>query len=98
MALPRRKAPLDAAAVARLAPTVPAWTVVGGSRIERRWKFPDFRSALAFAVRVGEIADREDHHPDITLGWGFATVTFTTHSAKGLTENDFAMAAAIDRL
>lgn len=97
MALPHRKAPpLDAAAFARLLPSVPGWTVRDGNRIEREFRFPDFKAALAFANRVGAIAEEEDHHPDLLVGWGRVVVTLTTHSAKGLTENDFALAERID--
>lgn len=99
MPLPRRKAPpLDAAAVADLLPSVPAWTVKAGKRIEREFKFPDFKSALAFADRVGAVAEAEDHHPDLLVAWGKVGVVLTTHSAGGLTENDFAVAVLIDGL
>ncbi len=97
MGLPRRKAPpLDAAAVARLLPSVPAWTVREGTRIEREFPFKDFKAALAFANRVGAIAEEMDHHPDLLVAWGKVGVVLTTHSAKGLTENDFALAKRID--
>lgn len=99
MALPRRKGPpLDAAAVARLLPSIPAWTVKEGARIEREFKFPDFKAALAFANRVGAIAEAENHHPDLLVAWGKVGVVLTTHSAGGLTENDFALARLIDAL
>jgi len=98
VAQPRRKAPLDAAAVAALLPSVPAWTVAAGKRIERTFKFPDFKSALAFANRVGAIAEAENHHPDLLVAWGKVGVVLTTHSAGGLTENDFAVAVLIDAL
>jgi 4a-hydroxytetrahydrobiopterin dehydratase len=77
---------------------VPAWTVGEGKRIERTFRFPDFRSALAFANRVGAIAEAENHHPDLLVAWGKVGVTLTTHSAGGLTENDFAVAVLIDRI
>ena len=97
MPQPRRRGPpLDAAAVARLLPSVPAWTVREGKRIEREFRFPDFKGALAFANRVGAIAEEEDHHPDLLVAWGKVVVVLTTHSAKGLTENDFAVARRID--
>lgn len=99
MPQPRRRGPpLDAAALERLLPSVPAWTVREGKRIEREFRFPDFKSAMAFAVLVGEIAEAENHHPDILVAWGRVGVVLWTHSAGGLTENDFAVAAEIDRL
>jgi len=96
--MPRRKRPLEAAAVATLLATVPAWRSPDGKRLEREFRFPDFRSALAFANRVGAVADAGDHHPDLLVAWGKVVVAFTTHSAGGLTENDFAMAAKVDAL
>jgi 4a-hydroxytetrahydrobiopterin dehydratase len=68
-----------------------------GKRIERRFKFRNFREALAFVDRVGALAEAEGHHPDITFGWGYATVSLHTHKIKGLHENDFIMAAKINR-
>jgi 4a-hydroxytetrahydrobiopterin dehydratase len=72
------------------------WTIEGGKRLVRRWKLADFRAALAFVNRIGEIAEAEDHHPDIELGWGRVAVQLWTHTAGGLTENDFIVAARID--
>lgn len=66
------------------------------SMIEKHWDFKDFAAALAFVNRVGALAEAENHHPDITFGWGYAMVTLTTHAAEGLTRNDFIMAAKID--
>ena len=99
MPLPRRRGPpLDEAAVARLLPSVPAWIAPEGKRIEREFRFKDFKSALAFANRVGEIAEAEDHHPDLLVAWGKVGVVLWTHTAGGLTENDFALAAKIDAI
>jgi 4a-hydroxytetrahydrobiopterin dehydratase len=67
-------------------------------RIERTFKFKNFREALAFVDRVGGLAEAEGHHPDIGFGWGYATVSLHTHKIKGLHENDFIMAAKINRL
>jgi 4a-hydroxytetrahydrobiopterin dehydratase len=69
-----------------------------GKRIERRFRFKNFREALAFVDRVGALAEAEAHHPDISFGWGYATVSLYTHKIKGLHENDFIMAAKINRL
>ncbi len=90
--------PLDAAAVAVLVTAVPEWKVAEGKRLERDFKFKDFRSALAFADRVGAVADAENHHPDLRVSWGRTGVTIWTHAAGGLTENDFVLAAKIDVL
>jgi 4a-hydroxytetrahydrobiopterin dehydratase len=53
---------------------------------------------MAFVKRVGELAEREGHHPDLSLGWGYATVTYYTHKIGGLHENDFVMAAKVNEL
>jgi 4a-hydroxytetrahydrobiopterin dehydratase len=69
-----------------------------GDAIEKRWKFKNYVEAQAFVVDVGGIAESEGHHPDISFGWGYATISLTTHAAKGLTLNDFILAAKIDAL
>jgi 4a-hydroxytetrahydrobiopterin dehydratase len=74
------------------------WNVVHDHHIVRTFKFPDFKSALAFVNRVGEVAEEQGHHPDISLGWGKVEITLWTHAADGLTESDFILAAKIDRL
>lgn len=81
-----------------LAEQVPDWKVVDGHHIARHFKFPDFRKALAFVNKVGEVAEEQGHHPDILLSWGKADVTTWTHAINGLTESDFILAAKIDRL
>lgn len=66
--------------------------------ITRHFKFKNFKQALAFVNALGELAEKEFHHPDIALGWGYATVTYMTHSIDGLHINDFIMAARTDAL
>jgi 4a-hydroxytetrahydrobiopterin dehydratase len=78
-----------------------SWTVVeksGIKRLEKSFKFNDFAEALAFTNKVGEIAEKEGHHPDILTEWGRVTVTWWTHKIKGLHRNDFIMAAKTDAL
>jgi 4a-hydroxytetrahydrobiopterin dehydratase len=85
----------------RLHAEVPAWAVVehdGIPRLERVFRFPDFRSALEFTDRVGEAAEAQGHHPAILTEWGRVTVTWWTHKIRGLHQNDFIMAARTDRL
>jgi 4a-hydroxytetrahydrobiopterin dehydratase len=77
---------------------VAEWQVVNEHHIVRQFKFPDFKQALAFVNRVGELAEAQGHHPDILLTWGKAEITLWTHKIDGLTESDFIMAAKIDRL
>lgn len=80
---------------------VPAWEIVernGVKRLQRSFRFPDFAQALAFANRVGELAEREEHHPSLLTEWGRVTVTWWTHKIRGLHRNDFVMAAKTDQL
>ena len=74
------------------------WNVVDGQRLERRFKFPNFIEALQFADRVGEIAEQQQHHPDIYITYGEVLIQIWTHSVGGLTENDFILAAKIDQI
>ena len=91
-------APLQPDQVAGLLEYAPGWEGVEGRKLSRRFKFPDFARALAFVNRVGELAEREGHHPDIHLAWGKAVVELTTHKLNGLSESDFVMAAKINDL
>ncbi|MBI4716043.1 MAG: 4a-hydroxytetrahydrobiopterin dehydratase [Nitrospirae bacterium] len=68
-----------------------------GKHLEREYAFKDFAQALAFANRVGEIAEGEGHHPDLYVGWGKCRVMIWTHKIEGLTESDFYLAAKADR-
>jgi 4a-hydroxytetrahydrobiopterin dehydratase len=78
---------------------VPDWSLLDStSRIERRFKFKNFAEAFAFVTRAAELAEAEGHHPDIAFGWGYATVSLQTKKIKGLHENDFIMAAKLDRI
>ena len=70
----------------------------GAGRIERKLSFGDFAATLAFVNRVGELAEAEGHHPDISFGWGYCDITLYTHKIGGLHENDFIMAAKINGL
>jgi len=74
------------------------WAVVDDHHLERTFSFRDFRTALDFTNRVGEIAETEGHHPDICLAWGRVDIRIWTHKIDGLTESDFILAAKIDRL
>lgn len=74
------------------------WRVDDDLRLEREFRFKDFKGALAFTNAVGAVAEAENHHPDIYLSWGKVRATLWTHKAKGLTENDFILAAKIDAL
>jgi 4a-hydroxytetrahydrobiopterin dehydratase len=87
--------------IQELQPQVPEWDVVerdGIKRLERVFKFRNFKDALAFTVKVGDLAEAEDHHPTLTTEWGKVTVTWWTHVIKGLHQNDFVMAAKTDQI
>ena len=74
------------------------WSLVE-STIEREFKFKNFKQALDFVNKVGEIAESEGHHPDIYLhGWNKVKLILSTHAIKGLSENDFIIAAKIDKI
>src|SRR6187431_2022036 len=74
------------------------WKVVRDHHLEKSFDFPDFRSALDFTNRVGELAEQQGHHPDIQLGWGKVGITIWTHKIDGLTRSDFILASKIDGL
>ena len=91
--------PLSRAEAERFKAQIPAWELASDARhIERQFKFGNFREALAFVDKVGQLAEEEQHHPDIHFGWGYANVELSTHKIKGLHENDFILASKIDRL
>ena len=74
------------------------WKVVNEHHLEKEYKFKDFREALDFTNKVGELAERIQHHPDIYLAWGQVKLTLWTHKVDGLTESDFVFAAKVDVL
>ena len=74
------------------------WQVVDEHHLEKEYPFKNFREALDFTNRVGELAESQNHHPDIYLAWGKVKVTLWTHKIDGLTESDFILAAKIERL
>jgi len=90
--------PLEAGEQARLLGELGhGWTVVEGHHLEKVYSFPDFKGALAFTNAVGAIAEAQNHHPEIALGWGRVKVTVWTHKIDGLTENDFVLAARVEQ-
>jgi 4a-hydroxytetrahydrobiopterin dehydratase len=75
------------------------WTMAGDAKeIRRTFAFKDYHRSMAFVNAVAWIAHREDHHPDMTVGYSKVTVAFATHSVSGLSENDFICAAKVDAL
>jgi 4a-hydroxytetrahydrobiopterin dehydratase len=74
------------------------WQVIEARHLEKTFSFKDFRRALDFTNLVGELAESVDHHPEISLGWGFVRISIWTHSIGGLHEADFVFAAKTDQL
>ena len=66
--------------------------------LEKEFKFKNFLDSQKFVNEVGKISENEGHHPDILFGWGYAKIKITTHAIKGLSENDFILAAKIDKI
>ena len=90
--------PLQGDELKELAEQLPGWEVIDGHHLQRTYKFKDFREALDFVNRVGELAEEQGHHPDICFGWGKADISIWTHKIDGLTESDFVLAAKIEKL
>lgn len=74
------------------------WVIVNDHHIEKEFHFKDFKEALNFANRIGDLAEAEGHHPDIHLSWGKVRIIVWTHKINGLTANDFILASKIDTL
>lgn len=74
------------------------WHVMDEHHLDKEFKFKDFREALAFTNKIGELAEVQGHHPDIYLAWGKVKLTIWTHKVDGLTESDFVLAAKADKL
>ncbi len=90
--------PLKGEELSLLQKQVDGWNIIEEHHITKTFKFPDFRGALGFVNRVGELAEEQGHHPDISLAWGKVEITTWTHKINGLTESDFILAAKIDQL
>ncbi|WP_413160210.1 4a-hydroxytetrahydrobiopterin dehydratase [Capilliphycus salinus ALCB114379] len=87
--------------IKQLKPQIPQWDLIDNQdedRLQRSYKFPDFKTALEFTKKVGDAAESEGHHPSITTEYGKTTVTWWTHAISGLHRNDFIMAAKTDEI
>ena len=80
----------------RILRELPEWECIE-NHLTRTYRFPDFRSALEFTNKIGELAEAEGHHPDLHLSWGKVRLEIWTHSANSLTEKDFILAAKVPR-
>ena len=90
--------PLDGGEVENLLKELDGWEAVEGHHLSKSFGFENFRDALAFVDRAGQLAEEQGHHPDVCFGWGYARVSIWTHKIDGLTESDFILAAKIDRV
>jgi 4a-hydroxytetrahydrobiopterin dehydratase len=95
---PGRGGPLQGEELGSHLSRAAGWELVHDHHIVRNFEFPDFRSALAFVVQIGEVAEQQKHHPDIQLGWGKVQATTWTHEVGGLSENDFILAGKINQI
>lgn len=74
------------------------WNVIEEKRLERKFKFEDFKKSMEFVNKVAVVAEEEQHHPDIKIFYNLVTITLWTHAISGLSENDFIMATKIDNI
>jgi 4a-hydroxytetrahydrobiopterin dehydratase len=74
------------------------WKINSSGHLEKEFSFPNFKKALDFTVAIGNLAEQLNHHPSIFLSWGKVKITIWTHKIKGLSENDFILAAKIETL
>lgn len=95
MARPTR---LESPALATWLKTHPGWELTPTGAISRAYKLPDFATGLGLVVRVGCLAEKKDHHPDVELKWGSVRVTWSTHDAGGITQLDLDAAQATDAI
>ena len=91
--------PLSPADISHFLKNIKGWSVLEDQKIHKKYHFLDFKRAMSFAHEVADVAEFENHHPDIYIhDWNKVTITFSTHAIKGLSENDFIMAAKIDQI
>ena len=92
--------PFDISEIQKYQKKVDGWNINKNAEkiffLEKTFKFKNFKNSQIFVNKVGKISEEEGHHPDITFGWGYAKINITTHAIKGLSENDFILAAKID--
>jgi 4a-hydroxytetrahydrobiopterin dehydratase len=89
--------PLSPEETKNLIPEIPLWTLADKS-IQREFSFKDFRQSMAFVNKVADVAEKQNHHPDIVISYSRVKLTLSTHKVSGLSRNDFILAAKIDLL
>ena len=94
--------PFDISEIHKYQKKVDGWEITKGEEeiffLLKKFKFDNFLKSQEFVNQVGKISEEEGHHPDILFGWGYAEIKVTTHAIKGLSENDFILAAKIDKI
>ena len=94
--------PFDTSEIHKYQKKVDGWNIIKGEEeiffLLKKFKFTNFVKSQEFVNEVGKISEDEGHHPDISFGWGYAEIKVTTHAIKGLSENDFILAAKIDKI
>ena len=94
-------APFDISEIHKYQKKVDGWKIIKNQKniysLEKKIIFKNFVESQNFVNEVGRISEEEGHHPDISFGWGYAKISITTHAIEGLSENDFILAAKIDR-
>ena len=94
--------PFDISEIHKYQKKVDGWELKKNEKdvffLEKNFIFKNFISSQNFVNKIGEISEKENHHPDISFGWGYAKIIVTTHSIEGLSENDFILAAKIDQI
>ena len=93
--------PLDISEIHKFQKKVDGWDIIKNEKniylLQKKFNFKNFLESQKFINEVGNISEKEGHHPDISFGWGYAKIEITTHAIEGLSENDFILAAKIDK-
>ena len=93
--------PFDISEIHKYQKKVDGWEIIKNEKniyfLEKKFLFKDFVESQKFVIEIGKISEEEGHHPDISFGWGYAKINITTHAIQGLSENDFILAAKIDK-
>ena len=94
--------PFDISEIHKYQKKIDGWNLIKNDKdiffLEKDFEFKNFKESQSFVNKVGEISESEGHHPDIIFGWGYGKVKITTHAIEGLSENDFILAAKIDKI
>ena len=94
--------PFDLSEIHKYQKKVDGWDIIQNKKniylLEKKFNFKNFLQSQKFVNEVGKVSEEEGHHPDITFGWGYAIINITTHAIEGLSENDFILAAKIDKI